>query len=304
LGDFLRSQIVGQDPAIEQITKAVQRAALGLRNKPGCVQGNYLLLGPTGVGKTETTLCCARFLFGNDVGRIHRFDMAEFQSEESLGSLLGSSKSRQGLLGDAIDHLNAQGGGFLLFDEIEKASKNLVQIFLGMMDAARVTMSTGETKNLEQIYLIFTSNLGTADAMRMESLPYAALKRHVLHVAEEFFGAPIMGRFQEKLVFRRLTHEVQIAICEKMLTKEIAHVEALCGHPIVVDKGVFPFLIRKGYDKMLGARPMRDAVEREIGNGVAEWLLQGRHIECARAVLSVGDDQLVLSPAPPQEVEH
>jgi ATP-dependent Clp protease ATP-binding subunit ClpB len=295
LGDFLRSQIVGQDSSLEQITRAVQRAEIGLRNKPGCVQGNFLLLGPTGVGKTEATLSCARFLFGDGHERCHRFDMAEFQSADSLGALLGVSKNQQGLLGDAIDRLNHLGGGFLLFDEIEKASKPLVQVFLGIMDAARVSMSTGEVKNLEKLYLIFTSNLGTADAIRMENLPYAALRRHVLHVAEEHFGAPIMGRFQEKVVFRRLSHETQLLICEKMLRKEIAHIEKVCGHPVSVASNVFPYLIRRGYDKTLGARPMKDAVEREVGNAVTVWMLAGNHMRSAAAILSADKDQLFMA---------
>jgi len=279
LEDHLKERIIGQDLALKQIAKAVHRGELGLRDKPGQVKGVYLFLGSTGVGKTETTLCLARYLYGETEERMHRFDMAEHQTESSLGLLLGRNRDEQGILGDAIDRLNARGGGFLLFDEIEKASKPLVQVFLGIMDAARVSMSTGEVKHLENIYLVFTSNLGTAESMMMENMPYSGLKRHVLHVAQEFFGPPIMGRFQEKIVFRRLTHDVQIAICEQMLKKEFPYFANVAGCRIEADRSVFPFILKRGYDRLLGARPMKEAIDREVGNAITEWAMShsGQH---------------------------
>jgi ATP-dependent Clp protease ATP-binding subunit ClpA len=138
----LRSRIRGQDHVLPRVISLLQRGELGLA-KPNRPRGSFLFLGPTGVGKTETALAFTDFLFGK--GRLFRFDMSEYQTQESLGILLGGKLGERGTLGLALEKLQA---GTLLFDEIEKAHLRVLDIFLQILDAARVTMANGETIDL------------------------------------------------------------------------------------------------------------------------------------------------------------
>src|SRR6185295_19294161 len=135
----------------------LKRGQLGLTkfNRP---RGSFLFLGPTGVGKTETTIAFTDFLFGE--GKLFRFDMSEYQTQESLGVLLGARLGERGTLGMAYDKSSC---GTLLFDEIEKAHPRVLDVFLQILDAARVTMASGDTLDLSGFYVVFTSNIGSGD---------------------------------------------------------------------------------------------------------------------------------------------
>ncbi len=274
---YFNREIKGQEVITKTLARAVARSENGF-SKQGRPMGGFLFLGPTGVGKTEITLALARFLYKeNPEERVGRFDMAEYQRQESLDRLLGGKLGEQGLLGNAIDYIGGLGGGILLFDEIEKANSNLVTVFLGALDAARISMSNGETKDLSRFYMVMTSNLGSADAMRMENTPYASMRRHVMHQAETFFRPEVLARFTEALVFNRLTYETQLAVCRKFLDKEIAHVQRQIGRSVRVREEVFAYLVKRGYSRMLGARPMRSCIEKEIQNCVINWQLEQGH---------------------------
>lgn len=269
LQEFLLKRIIGQEEAIETISKAALRAEMGLK-KAERPKSGMLLLGPTGVGKTEVTLALSEFLY-KDISRVKRFDMAEFQRQESLNWLLGGSKEQQGLLGDAIDYLNQKGGGVLLFDEIEKAHQSLTTIFLSALDAGRITMSNGQTKNLSQCYLFFTSNLGASNAAQMMTSNYVTIRRCVEKTARNYFSPELFARFDEIVVFKRLSYDAQIAICQKMLEGELSYLTQKIGKQLIVHESVFNFLVQKGYTRDLGARVMKSTIEREIGNALVNW---------------------------------
>ena len=275
LGNFLRERIKGQEFAAARVTSAVQRAELGLR-KPDRPKAVFLFLGPTGVGKTETTLNLGRFLHG-DESAVARFDMGEYGHDDSIQRLLGDSPDRQGLLGEAIDARPE--GGILLLDEIEKAHPRVSKVFLAATDAARVTMSTGETKDLSNWYIVFTSNLGSADAVKMEGVPYSMLERTVMQAATSFFAPETIARFQHKVVFNGLGYDVQRDIAAAMLDRESRLISDTVSKryrtPVNVSYGpeVVTFLIRRGYSREMGARHMRDAIESHMGDPVAQWML-------------------------------
>jgi ATP-dependent Clp protease ATP-binding subunit ClpB len=269
----INGKIKGQPDAVKRLIRAVKRAETGFAKK-GRPRASVLMLGPTGVGKTEITLAMTEALYGTTEGRIMRFDMAEYQLQDSLGLLLGTNKQEQGHLGDALDKLNALGGGVLLFDEIEKAHAQLSTVFLGLLDAARITMSNGETKDASNTYIICTSNLGSAAAIKMENVPYATLERYILKEAGRFFRPEVFARFNEKIVFRKLSYETQMEICRLFLELEIKHARKAAGvREIRHDEDVMRFLIRHGYDKFLGARPMRNTIENYLGEALANWKL-------------------------------
>jgi ATP-dependent Clp protease ATP-binding subunit ClpB len=266
---LLPREIRGQSHTIPRIISAVRRGELGL-TKPSRPRGSFLLLGPTGVGKTETVVVATNHVFGE--GKLFRFDMSEFQNQEALGLLLGARLGEIGYLG-AVRERAAEGS--LLFDEAEKAHPRVLDILLQLLDAARLTVATGQTLDFSGFYVWLTSNIGSAELMSLQHSNEATLERHVLTRAQQALRPEIFARVNEKLVFHRLSYEHQLEIAEKFLSREIEFL-AVRGHKLELDKTALPFLVRKGFHPKLGARPMRDAVEKLVGDAVTECLLAGR----------------------------
>src|SRR5579859_5373524 len=269
LTTLLPREIRGQSHTLPRILSAVRRGELGL-TKPGRPRGSFLLLGPTGVGKTETVVVLTNQIFG--AGQLFRFDMSEFQNQEALGLLLGARLGEVGYLGGVRERAAE---GSLLFDEAEKAHPRVLDILLQLLDAARITVATGQTLDFSGFYIWLTSNIGSAELMSLQHSNDATLERHVLTRAQQALRPEIFARITEKLVFHRLSYEHQLEIAEKFLTREVEFL-ATRGHKLELDKTVLPFLVRKGFHPKLGARPMRDAVERLVGDAVSECLLEAR----------------------------
>ena len=285
LDSLLPREIRGQSHALPRIASAVRRGELGL-TKPGRPRGSFLLLGPTGVGKTETVVVTTSHVFG--AGQLFRFDMSEFQNQESLGLVLGARLGEVGYLGGVRERAAE---GSLLFDEAEKAHPRVLDILLQLLDAARITVATGQTLDFSGYYIWLTSNIGSAELMSLQHSNDATLERHVLTRAQQTLRPEIFARVNEKLVFHRLSYEHQLEIAEKFLAREIEFLAAR-DHKLELDKSVLPFLVRKGFHPKLGARPMRDAVEKLVGDAVAECLLgAGR----ACGVLAVDDTRDCLT---------
>lgn len=266
---LLPREIRGQSHALPRITSAVRRGELGL-TKPGRPRGSFLLLGPTGVGKTESVVVTTNQIFG--AGKLFRFDMSEFQNQEALGLLLGARLGEVGYLGGVRERAAE---GSLLFDEAEKAHPRVLDILLQLLDAARITVATGQTLDFSGYYIWLTSNIGSAELMSLQHSNDSTLERHVLTRAQQTLRPEIFARVNEKLVFHRLSYEHQLEIAEKFLSREIEFLAAR-GHKLELDKTALPFLVRKGFHPKLGARPMRDAVEKLVGDAVSECLLEGR----------------------------
>ncbi len=262
----LRSRIRGQDHVLPRIISLLKRGQLGLTklNRP---RGSFLFLGPTGVGKTETTIAFTDFIFGED--KLFRFDMSEYQTQESLGVLLGGKLGERGTLALACDRSRC---GTLLFDEIEKAHTRVLDIFLQILDAARVTMANGETLDLSGFYIVFTTNIGGADLLNLQHSTFATMERHVLARAQQAMRPELFARITEKLVFNRLGYDHQLEIAQLLLNGELKFLREK-GYELHPDKTVLPFVVQRGFHPKLGARPMRDAVEKLIGDAVAADLL-------------------------------
>jgi ATP-dependent Clp protease ATP-binding subunit ClpB len=267
LDQILHTEIRGQNQVLPRVVSVVQRGEFGL-TKPGRPRGSFLLLGPTGVGKTETVVVLTRQIFGAE--KLFRFDMSEFQTQESLGLLLGAKLGESGYLG-AMRERAAEGS--LLFDEAEKAHPRMLDIMLQLLDAARITVATGQTLYFSGFYIWLTSNIGSAELMSLQHSNDATLERHVLSRAQQALRPEIFARITEKLVFGRLSYEHQLEIAEKFLSREVEFLTSR-GHKLELDKTVLPFLVRKGFHPKLGARPMRDATEKLVGDAVAGALLQ------------------------------
>ena len=264
----LRTQIKGQDHIIPRICSVLQRGELGLAH-PARPKGSFLFVGPTGVGKTEVTVCFSEYLFGK--GYLHRFDMSEFQNQSSVGLLLGGTSAETGMVGRALAKHDR---GTLLFDEMEKAHPLVLDLFLQILDAGRITLANGETKNLNGYYIVFTSNIGAADAMRMESSAFATIERTVLRRLDQVLRPELVARISEKLVFNRLSYAIQRQICEQMVEREKQRLQSL-GFHLEIDPGTIEKMVREGYHRTLGARPMRNTVDRFLQEKIALRALSG-----------------------------
>ncbi len=282
----LTTEICGQGQALARIVAALRRGELGL-SKPGRPRGSYLLLGPTGVGKTETVVVGTDHVFG--AGRLFRFDMSEFQTQASVGLVLGAQLGEAGYFGSVRERAPE---GSLLFDEIEKAHPRVLDLLLQLLDAARITVATGQTLDFSGFHIWLTSNVGSGDPLALQHSSEATLERHVLTRAQEAFGPEIFARIAEKIVFHRLGYDFQVEIAGKFLARELEFLQSQ-GHRLEVSGEVLGFLVRKGFHPKLGARPMRDAVEKLVGDAVAKRLLAGAS---ASGTLGVdeGQDDLVI----------
>lgn len=268
LEPHLRARIRGQESVLPRIVSLLKRGELGL-SKPTRPRGSFLFLGPTGVGKTESALAFTEFLFGAE--RLFRFDMSEYQTQDSLGLLLGAKLGERGTLGMAFDRSRF---GTLLFDEIEKAHPRVLDVFLQILDAARVTMADGQTLDLCDYYVVFTSNIGAAEILHIAHSTRATMERHVLTRAQQAMRPELYARIAEKLVFNRLSYDDQLEIAALLLRNELSFLWSK-GHELTANESVLPFLVQRGFHPKLGARPMRDAVEKLVGDAVAVDVLAG-----------------------------
>jgi ATP-dependent Clp protease ATP-binding subunit ClpB len=269
---YLSAQIIGQDHILPRVSSVLKRGELGL-TKPHRPRGSFLFLGPTGVGKTETALAFSNYLFGPD--HVHRFDMSEYQTQDSLIRLLGENSRDEGIIGRALKQTQK---GTLLFDEIEKAHPRILDVFLQILDAARVTLATGEILDFSNYYVVLTSNIGSAETMDLEHSSFSTMERHVLSNARQNLRPEIFARVTERLVFKKLSYEIQLQIAELFLSKELEFLADL-GCQLTLHPSVLPVVVRVGFDSKLGARPLRDAVERLVGDAVAQTLLEGRRVQ-------------------------
>jgi ATP-dependent Clp protease ATP-binding subunit ClpB len=213
------------------------------------------------------TLAFTSFLLSAQ--HVFRFDMSEYQTQERLPLLLGSSATERGMLAMVYERSRV---GTLLFDEIEKAHPRVLDLSLQILDAARVTIATGETLDLSGYYIVFTSNIGSAELLSLQHSSPATLERHVLTRAQQSLRPEIYARITEKLVFHRLSYDHQLEIAQLMLSRELTFLRER-GYDLETDVSVLPFLVRHGFHPKLGARPMRDAVEKFIGDAVATDVL-------------------------------
>lgn len=269
LEEHLRENIKGQDEIISPVVAALQEGELGLTD-PSRPKARFLFLGPTGVGKTEITLNFTQYLKGEN--KLIRLDMSEFQLQESLTVLIGGKLGERGLLGQYYDQV--QKDGTLLFDEIEKAHKRVLDLLLQILDAGRITLANGETLNLSNFYIVATSNIAAQAILAAKHSVRETLVRFVERQAQAQMRPEIYGRFKPVLVFNRLEYDTQLEIARVMIDKEIKRFTKL-GYHLEAGPEVLKHVVEKGVHPRLGARPMRGAVEDAIRGALRQNLLNG-----------------------------
>lgn len=263
LEPHLLSKIKGQDHAISRVCSVLERGQLGLQ-PAGKPLGSFLFLGPTGVGKTELTLEFSRYLFGGE--SVFRFDMSEFLHLDNVKLFTGDETGNAGRLGKVLSEHRR---GILLFDEIEKAHRLIWDLFLQMLDAARITLANHQTYDLSRFYIVCTSNIGSQQLLRPTRLPFATLERAVLSELHRFFRPELVGRFDEKIVFKPLCPDTQREIGRLAIDEELARLREK-GFDLSVTEEAFEFLLRHGIHKTLGARPMKKTVQKFLGDALRQ----------------------------------
>ncbi len=266
LQSHLSDRIRGQNHVIPRVVSVLHRGELSLTT-PNRPRGSFLFLVPTGVGKTERSLTFTDYLLGKD--KLFRFDMSEYQTQESLGVLLGGRVGETGLLGMVVAKSVT---GTLLFDEIEKAHPRVLDVFLQILDAARVTMASGETLDLSGFYIVFTSNIAAAEIINLQHSSFATMERHVLAKAQRTLRPELYARVAEKLVFNRLSYDVQMEIARFHIGRELAFLRDK-GFHLTAGHAVVSFLMQRGFHPRLGARPLRDTIEKHLRGALADATL-------------------------------
>ena len=265
----LKQRVVCQEEAVDVVAERLQHAELGL-TPPGRPKASFLLLGPTGVGKTRLVIEFTRELLGE--GKLVRIDMSEFQTQERLGLLLGASEAEPGRIAEGYDACD--GVGTLLLDEIEKAHPRVLDILLQILEPARLTTGANRVLDFSNWYVAMTSNIGAARIMAMRRSIYETMRRLVQQDAQRELRPEIFARITEAVVLNRLDYDAQTRIAAQVVEGELA-VHTSAGHEMAVERGVAEIVINRGYSDRLGARPMRDAAERLVRSALTTDLLKG-----------------------------
>ncbi len=287
----LKMVIFGQDKAVEQLTAAIKMARSGLRDDTKPI-GSFLFAGPTGVGKTEVSKQLASRL-GIE---LLRFDMSEYMERHTVSRLIGAPPGyvgydEGGLLTDAI---NKHPHAVLLLDEIEKAHPDIFNILLQVMDHGTLTDANGRKIDFRNVILIMTSNAGAENISR-KSLGFT-VQDHTLDATEAVnrtFSPEFRNRLDAMIQFNPLTAEVVSSVVDKFIIKLEAQLEPK-KVVLVVDEAARHWLAEKGYDRLMGARPMERVIQEHIKKPLADAILFGELSQGGRVEVSANNDGLVI----------
>jgi ATP-dependent Clp protease ATP-binding subunit ClpC len=279
----LRKQIVGQDFATEVVSKALRRSRADLKD-PKRPIGSFMFLGPTGVGKTHLAKVLAERIFG-DQDSLIQIDMSEYMEKHAVSRMIGSPPGYVGHEegGQLTEAIRRKPYAVILFDEIEKAHPDVAQILLQILEDGRLTDSLGRKVDFRNTILIMTSNVGAHILQRNSSLGFSSgnseddfdnTKDKIMDEAKKTFKPEFLNRLTEIVIFRPLVKESMRAIVDLELEKVTDRLKEKKLKLVISDE-VKEFLIDKGYDNKLGARPLRRAVEKYLEDSLAEEVLAG-----------------------------
>jgi ATP-dependent Clp protease ATP-binding subunit ClpB len=282
----LHDRVVGQGVAIEAVANAIRRARAGLQD-PNRPLGSFIFLGPTGVGKTELARALAEFLFDDEHAMI-RIDMSEYQEKHTVSRLLGAPPGYVGYeeAGQLTEAVRRRPYAVVLFDEIEKAHPEVLNVMLQLLDDGRLTDGKGRTVDFRNTVVIMTSNVGShfiaAAASRYELDARAELdegtRREVMNTLREQFRPEFLNRVDEIIIFQPLTREQLRSIVDIQLRGLMKRLEERKIRVEPTDRAK-DLLIEEGYDPTYGARPLKRALQRRILDPLAMRVLQGEFKE-------------------------
>ncbi len=290
LEENLHKRIIGQDDAVNAVSRTIRRkrAALSKKKRPA----SFIFVGPTGVGKTETVKALACELFESEEALI-RVDMTEYMEKHAVSRLIGSPPGYVGYddAGQLTEKVRRKPYSVILFDEIEKAHPDVMNIMLQILDDGRVTDSHGKVVSFENTVIVMTSNAGSSyssSALGFSKTIEDTSRTRAMDALKKFLRPEFLNRVDEVIVFNPLTKEELIKIVDLMID-EISQMAKERGIMISVTDEVKEMLCEKGYDAAMGARPLRRLVSREIEDKLAENIIRGERKSVAEFVVENGE---------------
>ena len=291
LQDKLQAEVYGQDLAVQEVVDKIMVAQAGLKpeNKP---VGSFVFMGPTGCGKTET----AKALAKNLGVKLLRFDMSEYQEKHSISKLIGSPPGYVGFEENAgllITQIQENPNAVLLFDEVEKSHPDVTTVLLQMMDNGFITGSNGKRADCRNLILILTTNAGAQSAEKNQIGFGEQTKAYSDADLKKFFTPEFRNRLDGIITFNKLSKDTMSKIVTKFMDEVRAQVKEK-GIRIKLTKSATDWLIDKGFDPKMGARPLQRIIDKEIKRDLAKMMLFGELKNGGWLSVSVADDKLVL----------
>jgi ATP-dependent Clp protease ATP-binding subunit ClpC len=298
----LIGKVIGQDNAVVKIAKSIKRNRLGIKD-PNRPIGSFVFLGSTGVGKTYLAKQLAKEMFGSEDSLI-RVDMSEYQEKHSISKLVGAPPGYVGYEegGLLTEKVKNKPYSVILFDEIEKAHKDVFTVLLQILDDGHVTDSLGRKINFKNTLIILTSNLGVkklqdfGTGIGFSSNTYSneeAKKQMLMKEMKNFFSPEFLNRIDDTIVFNSLSQEDIKKITDIELKRLVTRLVDM-KYNITYDDSLVEYLSKIGFDELYGARPLKRAIQDKVEDLLSEEVLTGKMIEGKTYLIKVVDEQVVV----------
>ena len=303
LEEFLHKRLIGQDEAVSAVSKAIRLSRVGLKENTRPI-GSFMFLGPTGVGKTELAKALAEVMFDNQNALI-RLDMSEYMESHSVSKLIGSPPGYVGFEegGQLTEKVRKKPYSVIVFDEIEKAHHDILNLLLQVLDDGRLTDSQGRLVNFQNTIIIMTSNAGVSELIRNNNFifshsaeeDYEKQKQYLLNGLKKKFEPEFLNRIDVITVFKPLTKNQLAYIAKNLIVNFKERLVKKEGLNIKLTEKAVQYLLDKGLNAEYGARPLKRIIEQEIEGPVAEALIKGDLVRGDTIIVEVLGDRLNLN---------
>ena len=302
LDELIKSRVIGQDTAVEAVSRAIRRGRMGLKD-PKRPVGSFIFMGPTGIGKTELAKALAEVMFGNANAMI-RLDMSEYMEKHSVSKLIGSPPGYVGFEegGQLTEKIRRKPYSVVLFDEIEKAHPDVFNILLQVLEDGVLTDSQGRHVDFRNTVIILTSNVGAGELKASASLGFTATavkndadaqRGRMMEALKGTFRPEFLNRIDDIIIFNSLKTEDIERIAALMLMEVKKRIEAIGIH-VTFEPAVSELMAKEGFDPTYGARPLRRAVVRLVEDAFSTEMLEGRIKTGDRVTVTVDEGAVVF----------
>jgi ATP-dependent Clp protease ATP-binding subunit ClpC len=298
----IKAKVIGQDEAVEKIVKSIRRNRIGIKD-PNRPIGSFIFLGSTGVGKTHLAKQIAKEMFGSEDALI-RVDMSEYQEKHTVSRLVGAPPGYVGYEegGQLTEQVKNKPYSVILFDEVEKAHRDIFSVLLQILDDGHATDALGRKINFKNTLIIMTTNLGArklqdfGEGIGFSSNKYSneeARKQILMKELKNFFSPEFLNRIDDTILFQTLTKEN----IDKIVSLELIKLEKRLSelkYTVTFDQTLVDYISKVGFDQVYGARPIKRAIQDKVEDFISELVLTGKLKEGKKLKLKVVDDEVVL----------